>query len=325
VQQLEQLTELEGATRDAGTWYIPNGSEVAPTLQQYAEELGLTFTSLGSTPKADLASVRPVRIGLWDRYGGSMASGWMRWTLEQFEFDFQVVFPPELDKGSLASRYDVLIFVGGAIPQSLRGRKPRLPDKESIPEEYHNRIGAITADKTLPQLKTFLEQGGVILTIGSSTSLARHLDLPVQNALVEVGSDRKPQSLGREKFYVPGSVLRARLDTKNRLTFGAAEHVDVFFKRSPAFRLGPEAVLRGLRPVAWFDSETPLRSGWAWGQHYLKDAMAIVTAPVGKGALILYGPEIAYRAQPHGTFKLLFNGIYYRSPKEEVSQAHSDS
>jgi hypothetical protein len=25
---------------------------------------------------------------------------------------------------------------------------------------------------------------------------------------------------------------------------------------------------------------------------------------------VLYGPEILFRAQPHGTFKLLFNGIF---------------
>ena len=27
--------------------------------------------------------------------------------------------------------------------------------------------------------------------------------------------------------------------------------------------------------------------------------------------MFLFAPEIAFRAQPHGTFKFLFNGIYY--------------
>ena len=38
--------------------------------------------------------------------------------------------------------------------------------------------------------------------------------------------------------------------------------------------------------------------------------MAVVEATVGKGRLFLFGPEITFRAQPHGTFKFLFNGIY---------------
>jgi hypothetical protein len=41
--------------------------------------------------------------------------------------------------------------------------------------------------------------------------------------------------------------------------------------------------------------------------------VSIVEAPVGKGHLVLFGNEVNWRAQPHGTFKLLFNGIYYGS------------
>jgi hypothetical protein len=31
---------------------------------------------------------------------------------------------------------------------------------------------------------------------------------------------------------------------------------------------------------------------------------------VGQGTLYMFGPEITFRAQPHGTFKLLFNTLY---------------
>ena len=34
--------------------------------------------------------LKPVRIGLWDQYGGSMPSGWTRWIFEQCEFPFEV-------------------------------------------------------------------------------------------------------------------------------------------------------------------------------------------------------------------------------------------
>ena len=96
------------------------------------------------------------------------------------------------------------------------------------------------------------------------------------------------------------------------IAYGLPERVDFFFDRSPAFRLGDESGREGLRAVAWFDNDKPLRSGWAWGQEYLKDTVAVVEAPVGAGRMILYGPEILFRAQPHGTFKLLFNGIFLR-------------
>ena len=54
--------------------------------------------------------LRKLRIGLADRYGGSMPSGWTRFLLEQFEFPFEVVFPKTLDAGNLSSKFDVLIF-----------------------------------------------------------------------------------------------------------------------------------------------------------------------------------------------------------------------
>jgi hypothetical protein len=39
----------------------------------------------------------------------------------------------------------------------------------------------------------------------------------------------------------------------------------------------------------------------------------VAEATVGRGKLFLMGPEVANRAQPHATFKLLFNAIFYGS------------
>ena len=70
-----------------------------------------------------------------------------------------------------------------------------------------------------------------------------------------------------------------------------------------------------MKVVASYDSPAPLRSGWAWGQKYLERSAAVVEASIGKGKLFLYGPEILFRSQPHGTYKLFFNGIYYGHAK----------
>ena len=71
----------------------------------------------------------------------------------------------------------------------------------------------------------------------------------------------------------------------------------------------------GTAAVAWFASAEPMRSGWAWGQSYLADGIAALEAPVGTGKLYLLGPEVAFRAGTHGTFKLLFNGLYLSTAK----------
>jgi len=87
---------------------------------------------------------------------------------------------------------------------------------------------------------------------------------------------------------------------------------DVFFDNSPVWTLGPDAAARGVKAVAWFDSKTPLRSGWAWGQAYLDGGVIAVDASVGKGRVLLFGADILQRAQPYGTFHFLFNGIYLK-------------
>jgi hypothetical protein len=73
---------------------------------------------------------------------------------------------------------------------------------------------------------------------------------------------------------------------------------------------------KGIKRIAWFDTDRPLISGWAWGQERLYQGTSIVEAEVGKGKLFLMGPEILFRAQTHGTFQFLFNGIFLSTAEE---------
>ena len=99
------------------------------------------------------------------------------------------------------------------------------------------------------------------------------------------------------------------VDSARPVAWGLGDRIDVFFDNSPVYRLVPAAG-QPVVPVAWFSGPAPLRSGWAWGQGYLDGGVAVAEATMGKGKVYLFGPEITFRAQPHGTFKFLFNGIY---------------
>lgn len=317
-QEVHRLTSplTAGPTKwGPGTIYVAARQTTAPLVKKLAEDIGLTFEATTAKLPAGALKLRPVRIGLWDRYGGSMPSGWTRWIFEQYEFPFEVVYPPTLDAGNLSAKYDVLVFVDGAIPaREVGGPDPFLggqPRAEDIPAEYRPRLGSVTIAKTVPQLRQFVEDGGLLVAIGSSTSLASHLGLPVTNALVERTPRGEVRPLPSDRFYIPGSVLQTAVDTASPLAWGMASKADVFYSNSPAFRLEPAAAVRGVKPVLWYDSAKPLRSGWAWGQTYLEGAVAAIDAPLGKGRVFLFGPEIAFRAQTHGTYRLLFNGIYY--------------
>jgi hypothetical protein len=239
-----------------------------------------------------------------------MPAGWARWVLERFEFPFKVVYPPHLDRGGLRESFDVLIFPDGAIAGrgggGFRPKGGEGPDRD-LPEEFRGLPGNVTADVTVPHLKEFLKEGGTIITIGSSTSLAELVGLTLPNHLVQKDAEGKERPLGRDKFYVPGSVLRVKVDAASQLAWGMDEAADVMFSSSPAFRLPADN--KDFTRVAWYDGKSPLRSGWAWGQAHLDGGVAVAEAAVGKGRLVLCGPQVIFRGQPHGTFKFVFNGI----------------
>jgi hypothetical protein len=121
------------------------------------------------------------------------------------------------------------------------------------------------------------------------------------------GANGAGRALTRDDFYVPGSILRVAVNNRTPLGYGFEPAVDAFFDDSPAYRLDDGA--EGAEKVAWFANGAPLRSGWAWGQRHLDGALAAIDARLGNGRVLMFGPEINFRAQSHGTFKFLFNGI----------------
>ena len=297
----------EGQTFSAGAFYLESDRS---SIERLAEEKGLDFLGVVSPPAGSSMELSPVRIGLWDQYGGSMPSGWTRMILEDFEFDFDVLYPPDFDSADL-NEYDVLVFEDGAIPAATgagggRGGRGGGPDPATIPEEFRGRIGQMTIDQTVPRILDYVRGGGAAVTIGTSTSLATHAGLPISNHLVENGVP-----LSREKYFTPGSVLDMKVEHVSPLKKGFGERANVLFSHSPTFRLSAGADPQRIRTIGWYNTEEPLRSGWAWGEQYLVGGVGVIEADYGEGKLFIFGPKITFRAQPHGTFGFLFNGIYY--------------
>ena len=102
----------------AGAFYVSAAGGTADRIAAIAEQVGVSFVGASTQPGGDIQALKPMRIGLWDRFGGDMPAGWTRWLFEQFDFDFEVVFAPDLDAGDLNDRFDVLVFMGSAIPSA---------------------------------------------------------------------------------------------------------------------------------------------------------------------------------------------------------------
>ena len=232
-----------------------------------------------------------------DQYGGSMPSGWTRFVLEQFEFPFEVVYPKALDAGNLTSQYDVLIFPSGRRARRRRGGAADVAARRrwwrwrgertfrpssAIARQRHGGADRAAAQE-VPRGRRHDHRGR---PLGDEPRRSCS-DLPIENHLRRAHAGRHRR--GRCRARSTTSRARScgsRSTTRRRSPRASTNHVDVFFDNSPVFRLEPDAAVKGVRPVAWFDSATPLRSGWAWGQNYLEGGVAVVEAHGRQGQAV---------------------------------------
>jgi hypothetical protein len=139
----------------------------------------------------------------------------------------------------------------------------------------------------------------VLVAVDRATELPlRAFRLPVRNVTAGVSDT---------DFFVPGSLVRLRVDPNQPLAYGLPEELSAFLANSPAFALDPS--LRE-RVVARYPEQNLLMSGWLVGERVLAGRAAVLDLPLGRGRVVLLGLRPAHRGQAHGTFKLLFNSFY---------------
>jgi hypothetical protein len=155
---------------------IMNEGSAERILQDLAQAKGLRFEA-ATAPISPNRRAPPVRVGLWDTYGGSMpvqaGSGGCS---NRWRFRSRWCTRPRLDGGNLGSKYDVLIFPDGAIrprirPRRLAGQRVLRPDADAGGDSRRVPRAAGRGrrwEKTVPQIRAFVEAGGKVITIGSS-------------------------------------------------------------------------------------------------------------------------------------------------------------
>ena len=227
---------------------------------------------------------------MYKSYVASMDEGWTRFIFETYDFSFASIVDKDIRAGNLGSKYDVIILPGELSETNIiQGHRPG-----TVPPEYAGGIG----DAGVQNLREFVNGGGTLVTMDKATEFAaKQFALPVKNTLEGV----RPQD-----FYVPGSLLKVVLDTDNPIAYGMPRETAVFFEENAAFEVSGNA-----KPVGAYPLTNPLMSGWILGEEKLHGKIAVADVPVGRGRVILLSIRPQFRAQVRGTYKLLFNSLYY--------------
>jgi hypothetical protein len=309
VTRMKQPFQDRGRDFPAGTFVVRSANVqdlTALGLNFYASDLPL----LGAVP------LRLPHVAVYKSYIPNADEGWTRWILEQYEFPYESIYDKDIRAGDLKSRFDVIILPHQSVPAIVNGI-PRLPRTQGQtlapelavppglpeivePEEFTGGIG----DAGVANLRAFVAQGGELITLNRTSDFAiEKLHVGVQNIL---------RDIPRREFYGPGSIVSIRVNPDHPLCYGMNRESAAWFERGSAF--APSFLSAEAPPataVASYPNGDPLMSGWLLGGSLMEKQGALMDAPLGKGHVVMFGFRPQYRGQSYGTYKLLFNALFY--------------
>ncbi len=295
----------------SGDVWIPARDLTPRAAAELATAARVPIRSLARAPRGAALRLGVPRVALYKPWLASMDEGWTRWLLEQYEFPYVNVTNEDIRKGTFARSASTLVIPDVAASVLAEG-KPSQEERrgfEPLPPEY---AGGLEKEGAEALRRWVRQDGGVIVALDSSADYVIDLlELPVTNVLDKVPAER---------FRAPGSMLRLLVDTRHPLAYGMRPVEAGYFADSPAFQTRLPDPRFERRVVATYpeSEEDILVSGFLEGAQLLRRKAAVVDLRVGKGRVVLIGIRAQHRAQPHRTFKLLFNALYL-SGLEEVT------
>jgi hypothetical protein len=298
-----------GASWPVGT-FVVRGDTAA--LSRIADGTGAAFVGAGDLAIKATRLNRPV-VGVyqsWVVVDHNPDEGWARWVLERYGWEYKTLHDTDLRTGDL-SQFTAIILPDQEPGDILRGH-----ERGTMPPEYVGGMGAEGA----ANLKRFAEKGGTVVAISLAAMFAvEQFGLPVRNA-----AERVPST----KLYVPGSYIKAKVDSTHPLAYGMPTDAAVmYFRRRAPDQLvlsiikSPNAAeQKSVSVAATFGEKDLLLSGWQVGaDQYLANTPAALQVSLGAGSVVLYNFRPQYRDQARGTFKFFFNALLLSGSGKPVS------
>jgi hypothetical protein len=309
-----------------------------------ARELGLDFTAGSVQPDVPQHRAKPPRIGMWVPWADTDSIGWIRYSLDQRKVPYTYLRDEDIRAGNLKSRIDVLLYghVDLELAEQIEGlpktwspmpfKKTAQTPSFGTPAESEDITGGIGYEG-LGQIQHFIEDGGLMVTLGSGSMLALEGGLV---RFVRRSSGGVPRSTAGGGGASSAASQHAATRTPGahvRVTFGRADHpiaygypahTYVFRQNFPLYDVprrwmrmaycttcldGPEE--RSGVVMDWGDSDGKpfVVSGQAWGEENLIGRPAILDMPVGKGHVVSFNFNPIHRDLNRGDQRLLWNAI----------------
>jgi hypothetical protein len=303
-----------GVALPPGTWMIESARLGWAEAGRWASTHGLELVGVPASAVrgVDRHPTRLPRLAVLHTWSRTQDDGWVRYTLDRMGVPYTYLPEDRLGEGGLRERFDVILFptqgrmaTGRGIFQGIDPRFGPLPYTRTDETPTHGTPSSsddITGGMGfggLGALAEFMERGGTLITLGSATALP-----------LEMGLVREVSTAERGQLFVPGSIVRGRVERSgNPLTWGYGETLPVFHQFGPY--LSVPARQRGRTVLRYAPGREVFMSGFVSHPAQLGDQAALVTLPVGEGQAVLFGFNPLHRFQSHGTFALVWNALLH--------------
>ena len=344
IEIAEKKFSDRGADFPAGSWILPAQDGLAEALGNASREWGLSFTSAAAEPKVAKHEVKTPRLGVWVPWADTDSIGWIRYILDQRKVPYVYLRDEDIRAGALGEKVDVILYghVDLELAEQIQGLPKRwspMPFKKTAqtpslgtPAESDDITGGIGYEG-LGQIEKFVNDGGLLVTLGSGSMLALEGGIVRGVRRVSGGVPRSSQGGGAAAASeaqnavtrTPGSHVRVSfVRTEHPIAYGYPERTHVFRQNFPLYDAprrwlrmayctscldGPED--RSGIVMEWGDPNgAPLLvSGQVWGEQGLVGRPAVLDMPVGRGHVVIFNFNPMHRDMNRGDHRMLWNAI----------------
>jgi hypothetical protein len=309
IQIAEKPFTAAGTSFPAGTFLVP--SNAASDLKPLAAKLGLDVFGLAASPKVAAHESKLPRLAIYSTWGGTQDVGWVRYTFDQYKVPYDLIFKERVLQGDLAKDYDLILIptqmssAKALVFDIPKGDKP-IAYKKTAQFKFLGDYGSsddITGGMGgvgVAEFQKFVDAGGTLVTLGASSAF------PPDFGLTPTIETSSPGA----HFYAPGPIVEADiLQPENPIFYGySSKTVPVRYANGPLLRMTEEMDKNDVL-MRFPGGEKSVLSGLFNGPDDIKGRAAAVVVPAGKGEVVMFTTNPAWRWQNVGEYRMLFNTL----------------
>lgn len=248
----EKSFKVGERTFNAGTYLIKsegNPADLDERLRREALALGVSVQAAETMPEVASHPLAAPRIALVHNWTNTQDEGWFRVEFDRLNIPYDYISDQVIGRTpNLREKWDVILMapMRGSAQSIVRGVPKRGENEAPIPWKQSDLTPnmGLSPDQTddirggmgiqgVAYLQKFLEAGGLLITIGSNSSL------PIDFGITEGVSIQEGRQL-----QARGSIYNAVFaDRQSPISYGYDEKLAVYFNQAPLFQV---SVLGGI-------------------------------------------------------------------------------